>query len=354
MSLAVAAEIGEAILAKNVTAAEATLGTLALEGARYGGDAVRKSYNKLRRRSFARGPRASTVNKLGKLGKRVRERFAPITPIKSKRQKRQHDNTIRNRMETEGEAARFGERPSLAVAKQKGSGYGPDPNSTNIVYDVQIAYPTKGTDINERPNDQIYLKGLKYCANIKNTLAAAQGSYFCNFAIVSRKDNVSSGSQMEVSMFRSREGTRGQNFEDTSEAIDRHCLPLNTDKYHVWVHKRFKLRGEGTNMPGSKMFSGYLPINRQIRFTGANQPNGELSAIWWFGKENTLSQAPFSGTQDPGFQPVEALAFNTNMAFTLYWDDPISSSMLRQAMKSMKRRKYKRRSKSRGPYRGYQ
>jgi len=354
MSLAVAAEIGEAILAKNVTAAEATLGTLGLEGVRYGGDAIRKSYNKFRRRSFARGPRTS---KLGKLGKRVRERFTTITPIKSKRQKTQHDSTIRQRlssnMETEGDAARLGERPGTAVSKLKGSGYGPGGNLTNIVYDVQVAYPTKGTDIHERPNDMIYLKGLKYCVNAKCTKEGATSAYFCNFAIVSRKDNVSSGSQMDVSMFRSREGTRGQNFEDTGEAIDRHCLPLNTDKYHVWMHKRFKLRGQGTNMPGSKMFSGYLPINRQIRFTGANQPNGELTAIWWYGEENSTSVSPFSGLQvAPNVE--QDLAFNTNIAFTLYWDDPVSTTMLQQAMRSMKRGKYKRRSKSRGPYRGYQ
>jgi len=101
------------------------------------------------------------------------------------------------------------------------------------------------------------------------------------------------------------------------------------------------------------MFSGYLPLNRQIRFTGANQPNGELSAVWWYGEENSTSVSPFSGLQiAPNVE--QELAMNTNVVFTLYWDDPVSTSMLKQAMRSIKRGKYKRRTKSRGPFRGYQ
>jgi len=354
MSLAVAEEIGKAILAKNVTAAEATLGTLGLEGIRYGGDAVRKSYNKLRRRSFARGP----STKFGKLGKRMRER---LTSIKSKRQKKQHpideifSKRVNSNMETEGEAAKFGEQPGIGIIKKRGSGYGPSANATNVLYDIQVGYPTKGSEINERPNDIIFVKGLRYCANFKSLLEGDLDSMFCNFAIVSRKDNVNSGSQMDVGMFTSRDSNREQNFEETPEAIDRHCLPLSLDKYHVWTHKRFKLRGKGTNMPGSKMLSGYIPLNRQIRFTGANQPNAELSVMWWFGRENTVSTAPFTSGQPAGNQAYETSALSTNIALTLYWDDPVSLYMLKSAMSSVKRRpKYKRRSKSRGPRRGYQ
>jgi len=350
MSLAVAAEIGEAILAKNVTAAEATLGTLGLEGLRYGGNAVRKYGNKLRRRIVTPGSREHA------LGKRVRERFSPI----KKKSKRKHNATLKPKklnfdMETEAEAARFGEQPGIGIIKKRGSGYGPSQNATNILYDIQVGYPTKGSEINERPNDIIFVKGLKYCANFKNLLDGDLDSMFCNFAIVSRKDNVNSGSSMDVGMFTSRDSNREQNFDETPEAIDRHCLPLSLDKYHVWTHKRFKLRGRGTNLPGSKMLSGYIPLNRQIRFTGANQPNAELSVIWWFGRENTVSTAPFTGGQPAGNQAYEVAAMSTNIALTLYWDDPVSLYMLKNAMSSVKRRpKYKRRSKSRGPRRGYQ
>jgi len=204
MSLAVAAEIGEAILAKNVTAAEATLGTLGLEGARYGGDAVRKFYNKLRRPSFPGGP---STAKLGKLGKRVRKRF---TAIKSKRQKKQHpiDEIFRKRtnskmeITTEGREARFGEAPGKGVTKQKGSGYGPGGNLLNFVYETSISYPTKGTDINQRPNDMILLKGVKYCANFVAKRPGFVETTLCNFAIVSRKENVYSNSDLTNNLFR--------------------------------------------------------------------------------------------------------------------------------------------------------
>jgi len=322
-----------------------------LEGARYGGNAVRKYGNKLRRRIVTPGSREH------QLGKRVRERF---TPIKSKK-KRKHNTTLKPKKLdfemplSEADRSKFGEPAGLKVSKERGSGYGPGENATNILYDMQVGYPTKGSEINERPNDIIFVKGVKYCANFAPRLSGDLHSYFVNFAIVSRKDNVSSGSQMDVALFRSRDTNREQNFEDTLEAIDRHCLPINTDKYHVWTHKRFKLRGQGTNLPGSKMLSGYIPINRQIRFTSANQPNSELSVLWWYGKENTFSQPPFAGTQTGDAEPYQPAAFSANIALTLYWDDPVSISMLRHAMSSIRRRpKYKRRSKSRGPYRGYQ
>jgi len=343
MSLALAAELGEAIAAKNVTAAEATLGTLGLEGLRYGGDVVRKYGNKLRRRIVTPGSREHA------LGKRVRERFAPI---KSKRQRKQRTTLRPKRLDfdmegtTEGREARFGEPPGSGTSKQKGSGYGPLGSVLDFLHETTIGYPTKGSDINQRPNDAIFLKGVKYCVNIQPLREGLTTSTFCNFAIVSRKENVYSNSDLGNNFFRSREDTRGQSFEDTGEAIDRHCLPINSDKYHVWTHKRFKMRGQGTNMPGSKMLTGYLNVNRQIRFDAANRPNGELVALWWFGDENTTSPTPLTGgvTSD----------FNTNMMFTCYWDNPVSLHMLKSAIKSSRRTKYKRRSKSRGPYRGYQ
>jgi len=350
MSLAIAAEIGEAILAKNVTAAEATLGTLALEGARYGGNAVRKYGNKLRRRIVTPGSREH------QLGKRMRQRFAPI---KSKRQRKQQNPLQPKKLNfdmegtTEGREARFGEAPGAGVTKQKGSGYGPGGNLLNFVYETSISYPTKGTDINQRPNDMIFLKGVKYCANFQPLRPGLVETTLCNFAIVSRKENVYSNSDLTNNLFRSREDTRGQSFEDTGEAIDRHCLPINTDKYHVWTHKRFKLRGAGTNLPGSRMLSGYLPVNRQIRFDAANRPNGELLAIWWFGDENTTAATPVTAIVPTGVSP-DVIPFNTNIAFTTYWDNPVSVHMLKTAMKSLRRTKYKRRSKSKGPYRGYQ
>jgi len=331
------AEAAAAALAKEATVGEITAGTGMLEGARYGVESFLRQAKKYKKAHTWKGT------------------------IKTNRRKYQRPNTYyvdidKTKMKMdEGEASRLGEAPGTGVSKRTSSGYGPDPNtSTNQLYIQEIFFPNKGTDINDRPNDMIYLKGLKYCANFAPSATGVSESFFVNFAIVSRKDNVSQNTSFEENMFRSRQDTRSQDFEATGQAIDRHCLALNTDKFHVWVHKRFKLRGLGTNMTGSKMMSGYIPIKRQIRFDGSNRPNGELHAIWWCGEENTVSVAPFSSVQPTNFTNKLSPAINTNMSFTTYWDDPVSVTMLQAAMKSLRRTKYKRKSRSKGPYRGYQ
>jgi len=325
-----AIEIGEALAAKNITTAEATLGTAALEGLRYGITGARKAVT--RSGSQFRKAKNTYLKKI-----RARKRASGLKP----------KNLLSDfNMQTESEAARFGEAPGVGITKQKGSGYGPGGNLLNTLYEQSVSYPTKGEDINQRPNDLIFLKGIKYCANFKAERPGYTGMSFVNFALVSRKENVYSNSDVENNLFRSREDTRGQSFIDTGEALDRHCLPINTDKFHVWTHKRFKLRGLGTNMPGSKMLSGYLPINRQIRFDAANRPNGEILAIWWYGDENTVATLPVAPViPDPG----DPVPFNTNIMFIIYWDNPVSVTMLKSVMSSMRRKpKYKRKSKSRG------
>lgn len=310
-----ALELAEAMAARQVTMGEATAGTGLLEGARY----------------FPEGVKA--LKKLAAKAKRETKGFSiKLTHKKTKRSK--YTTTNQNMQMDEGEAARFGEQPGTGVVKHT-DGERHVNFKSNELESYVIPYPAKGQNNDQRVRDIIHLKGVKVCANFEN-LGVDDRAFFCNFAVVSRKDRVSDSGNLDANLFRGRDNNRGEDFTSVLSTIERHCLPLNTDKYHVWMHDRFKLfRPVGSHEHSSKMITRYIHIDRQINFDVTNV-SGELYILYWIGAENIISTTPSINDQ-----------CRIGLTTTTYYDTPLADSQVKQVLRRIARgkttrKKYKR------------
>lgn len=302
MSFVPAAEAAAPFLehaaARAVTTGEAALATAALEGARYAGAIKSKLWKKAR-------------------------------TTKKKYQKKMVN------MITEGDMAKFGEPPGQELSKRVNQDY-LGGNLGNVVYTMSAATPNRGDQIDQRQRDVVLMKGLKFCANFRRNLSGP-ASILVNFAIVSRKDDVDSNSNVGSRLFRSHNNQRAVDFNENLFSLRRHCDSINTDKYYVWTHRRFTLEQQDGNGNGEKMIKGYIPINRQLRFDPSNFPNAEMLFIWWCGLGNEENN-PVS--------PTVQSFMNTNIVSSTYFDEPMPlgqmSQMLKQLKKSGTRRRVKR------------
>lgn len=312
----IAAEAAEALAARQVTAGEATLATAALEGARYGYESGVQALTAIadRARSSSKHVikkgRSKSLRKFFSKGERLKRRYKMASTAMD-----------------EGTAARFGEKAGYQSVKQKELSTGFNMNE-NTIYVTEPDMPTRGSDIDQRERDLIFYRGLKYCFNY-DSLTTAGGDYqslMVNFAIVSRKDAVDSQVNLADDFFRAGGNSRSQDFSTPTNALDRHCLPLNSDKFHIWTHKRFKLHRRTGQGHGDKYFSGYIPINRQIRFDGANKTNGTLFCLTWFG-----------GVAGVVSTPGTVALCNVQGMLTTFWDDTIPIGQIRYLTRQIRK-----------------
>lgn len=320
-----ALELAEAMAARQVTMGEATAGTGLLEGARYFPQGV-KALKSLAARA-KRESKRYTIKKT--YGKNKKVKYPTFTAADYKVTKK----NLKYMQMDEGEAARFGEQPGAGVAKHTDGSVHED-FTTNVLETYVIPYPAKGTNNDQRVRDIIHLKGVKICANFEN-LSTGTRALFVNFAVVSRKDRVADSGNLDANMFRGRDNNRGEDFTSVLSTIERHCLPLNTDKYHVWMHDRFKLfKPTGNHEHSSKMLTRYIHIDRQINFD-INVANGELFVLYWCGAENIISTTPSVGD-----------VMRIGMTTTTYYDTPLADSQVKQVLKRLAkgktRKSYKR------------
>lgn len=234
---------------------------------------------------------------------------------------------------------RFGEDPNQGTAKRVST-------TTNITCNdrqlntMVISMPTSGVNLDQRIRDQIYIKGLKVCFNGLCTFndSGQYKFYYVNVALLSRKDNTTSISNLETDFFRGHDNQRAADFNDVTNALDRHCRPINTDKYAVWMHKRFKIGRLNADLRDCMhSFSKWVPVNRQVRFDGTNKPQNEFLLCWYLTETNTVS----------GTVGTSTIA-DCEVAVTKYYDEPLPSGVLKAIKKYTKRgtrrktRKYRR------------
>jgi hypothetical protein len=145
-------------------------------------------------------------------------------------------------------------------------------NQLNLVQGLQIPRTTTGFSLNERSRDIIYLAGIKLCLQFTNI---SSDDLYLNVALVSTK---SRGELNTTDFFRCYDGTARQiDFDSgTLSAMDRHCLPINSDEINVHWHERqflkFNSNGSATSPKDRVKTSSiekYIPIKRQIRFEGS-------------------------------------------------------------------------------------
>ena len=166
--------------------------------------------------------------------------------------------------------------------------------NTHQLYSHMIELPGQGVNINERSRGIINLRGIKICIEFMKAFVGAiappaplgeesnfSNVVYVNVALISPTDNKTISTIPTEDLFRSNGPERAASFQQLQDhGIRLHCTPINSDMYHVWMHKRFRLYGD-TSSPGvHHTVMKYVPINRQIRFD-VNTPSDKFFLVYW-------------------------------------------------------------------------
>jgi len=164
------------------------------------------------------------------------------------------------------------------------------PYSTRTLnsYDLVDIDPMVNHEVNRRHRDIIDLKGIKLAMYMKNTIS--EPLYF-NVAVVVPKFNQSSTTVANSDFFRASTDQRGTSFSTNLSPLEFHSLPINSDLFHILLHRRFIVGGDDTaagftdsTKPNYLSFTKYLTVNRQIRFEDNNPVNGRIQLCYWADK----------------------------------------------------------------------
>lgn len=156
-----------------------------------------------------------------------------------------------------------------------------------------------GVAKNERLRLILNARGVSIKGELRNNFT--EHPLYINMAVVIPKNNLT---VTEENFFRSYGNSRGENFPtglQDKTGLELHTHPINTDKYTVVRHKRYKLdpvnsvslnhRGRSSN---SLTYNWYLKYKRQLRFDDADNDvptDGNMVFCLW------CSQAFSSQTQ---------------------------------------------------------
>lgn len=140
-------------------------------------------------------------------------------------------------------------------------------------------------EMNERKTQNIWVKGVKLTMQIKNNI---QDVILFNYAIVSPFYEDES---WEQDFFRSAQNQRGVDFSTSLSSTAVHQRSINTDKHHVFTHKRivFESEGGGTNDVNRygprnwRVIQRYIPIRRMFRFENntVEEPLSNVYLVYW-------------------------------------------------------------------------
>lgn len=215
--------------------------------------------------------------------------------------------------------SQVGEKPGTSLTKQNqyrsDGATAHNGNVLNSIELLQIDRMNSTFSLNHRLRDCIYLSGFKVCFSVTN-LDAATFLYF-NVALISAKNRGSIGDG--VDFFRSYQGaSRSNDFSDaTLNAMDRHCLPINTDEHVVHFHERRTIVPSSDSCDNNPLkvaktfkYETWVPIKRQIRFEGdAPLPETKFQLVHWAGAQGApiaASQAPITNAYN---MDVKVIAF---------------------------------------------
>lgn len=178
-----------------------------------------------------------------------------------------------------------------------------------------IPHSTANT-IDERQRNILNLRGTKLCFEVTNN---TDDPLYFNCAVIVPK---LSSAVTTTDFFRGSTGERAEDFGVALTGLQFHCLPINSDKYHILWHKRYKLRPLNNSTGTQRATSGsnymniekYIKYKRQIRFTGNSDTNAEGGApflVFWGARFDTAS-----GTA------VTAGGFTVQRRFISYFKEP--------------------------------
>lgn len=164
----------------------------------------------------------------------------------------------------------FGEQVGTSLTKQRIMNNQNTTNqNTRTLYALNLTAIPKGQGRNQRERTLVNYRGAKCCISMRNN---ANTPMYMNWAVVHPKVDESTPPST-TNFFRSNGNERGQDFDNTLSSQQFHCLKINTDKFTILKHKRFRLgpanniSDYGTQTGNSfKNIEWYIKIKRQLRY----------------------------------------------------------------------------------------
>ncbi len=217
-------------------------------------------------------------------------RYGPGTLKAVKRMGRMSLRRYRSRYRTRSQRMKIGEQVGQGGIKRNQTANFVANRSTrlqNIREMLEIAKTTNTGDITQRQRDIINFRGFKGCIEIKNLL---DSPLMFNYAVVVRNDQFDTN---VFGFFRNdgRSSDRELDFSNTLSSNDFHCLPINTDKYHVLKHKRFIIGAAATtngfttnSRENYRTLNFYHRVKRQFRYKGNSENDlaaDNIEVVWW-------------------------------------------------------------------------
>lgn len=204
---------------------------------------------------------------------------------------------IRKRSTIRGQ---IGYRPGSGTSRRVQTGTESDGlRDTRTLYSSNLTDISGGTDLNDKSRGIIYISGFKICfqAQVESTVVPAGKHLLLNFAVVAPKINQDSIETADF--FRGNASQRGVAFSTQLSSTDIHCLNINTDRYRILTHARYKLgRENGDRAPNHLFLQRWIPLRRQIRFdTSTNvAPSDNIYMIYWTDISNTGANTAVSAS----------------------------------------------------------
>lgn len=160
---------------------------------------------------------------------------------------------------------------------------------------------------NVRQREVVNCRGFKICMSARNS---AKAPLYWNVAVLSPKN---AGSITAANFFRSDGESRARDFDLTLNSLEFHCLPINTDKFYILKHKRYRLAPEPANSGTSGLYTQsqgknyvnvdwYVPLKRQLRYDDPESTSpidGATYLVHWC---DTFNVAENSGTAASAMQ----------------------------------------------------
>lgn len=196
---------------------------------------------------------------------------------------------------------RLPKRQKVGHRKGEGTSKVSSPALQNVVLDTRQLAATPfivvsknlgNEDLNtNRERNVIHVAGVKFCIQLANL---DDRPLRVHYAIVKRKDSVlPTGTDFLGGLGSTNRGVD----LNTANIVDGYldCLPINTDEYIVFKHKKFVLNPKpggvaaGLNFYGNstsgnyRRLEKYIKINRQFRFEDSTvtEPIGQLYLVYW-------------------------------------------------------------------------
>lgn len=162
--------------------------------------------------------------------------------------------------------------------------------NSNAIYSLASIKIDQGTGINQRQRRIVNLRGIEYKFHfhLRDATLAPQYDVYLHVAAVHNKKGATAPSQ---DFFRSYGTERAVDFTapSTLRPLQLMMDPINSDAYHVYFHKHWKVTEQKNLVAnGGKgpeiLFKKYLPIKRQIRFesdTGNSVGDDQVYFVFW-------------------------------------------------------------------------